>query len=113
MFEDFQDAFEKGHLTEFWLAVENRLTQAREQAEAEGPAPDRAVRLRRRQGCDGAHTASTRTTGRSLQKPDHAPRREAIWSRTNPGAYHVNTIAGGFGTASFAGIDGLALEARP
>ena len=27
---------------------------------------------------------------------------------TNPGAYHVNTIAGGFGTASFEGIDGLA-----
>ena len=36
---DFQDAFEKGHLTEFWVAVENRLTQALEQAEAEGALP--------------------------------------------------------------------------
>ena len=46
---DFQDAFEKGHLTEFWVAVENR-SRTLEQAEAEGALPQIALRLRRRQG---------------------------------------------------------------
>jgi hypothetical protein len=106
---DFQDAFEKGHLTDFWLAVENRLTQALEQAEAEGALPQ-IVRLDCGDG-KGATALTPPPVGRlrrSLQKPDNAPEARGDLEPTNPGAYHVNTIAGGFGTASFAGIDGLA-----
>ena len=106
---DFQDAFEKGHLTDFWLAVENRLTQALEQAEAEGALPQ-IVRLDCGDG-KGATALTPPPVGRlrrSLQKPDNAPEARGDLEPTNPGAYHVNTIAGGFGTASFTGIDGLA-----
>ena len=106
---DFQDAFERGHLADFWLAVEARLTQALEQAEAEGARPQ-IIRLDcgHKKGATALTPPPPGRLRRALQKPDNAPEVRGDLEPTNPGAYHVNTVASGFGVAMFLGIDGLA-----
>ena len=110
---EFEDAFEKGHLADFWLAVETRLATALEQAGHEGAMPH-IIRLDCGDG-KGAVAIAPPPEGRlrrALEKPDNTPEARDDLEPTNPGAYHVNTLAGGFGFASFRSIDGLAQRGK-
>ncbi len=82
---EFEDAFEKGHLADFWLAVETRLATALEQAEHEGAMPH-IIRLNCGAG-KGAVAIAPPPEGRlrrALEKPDNTPVARDDLEPTNP-----------------------------
>ena len=82
---EFENAFEKGHLADFWLAVETRLAAALGQAEHEGTMPH-IIRLNCGEG-KGAVAIASPPAGRlrrALEKPDNTPVARDDLEPTNP-----------------------------
>jgi hypothetical protein len=81
---DFENAFAKGHLADFWLAVEMRLAAALEQAAHEGAMPH-IIRLNCGNGKGAVAIAPPEgRLRRALEKPDNTPEARDDLEPTNP-----------------------------